>query len=223
LKWAANTIYFGSVDTTITTICHFLLAMMHYPEVLAKARQEIDRVVGTDRLPTFVDRSSLPYVEAVLKEIWRWAVPAPLSAPHRLSEDDIYNGMLIPKGSLVFANIWGIFRNEQMYPNPDMFNPERFLEKVDPAIARYRDPRNYVFGFGRRICPGMHLVESSIWLLIVSMMATLDISKVIDEYGNVVEPKVEINNSTFRNPDLFKCDIRVRSDQVFKLINAVEL
>ncbi|KAG6895872.1 hypothetical protein C0992_011872, partial [Termitomyces sp. T32_za158] len=84
LKWTANSMYSASMDTTITTISHFLLAMMGHPEVLAKAQKEIDSVVGSQRLPDFTDRPNLPY-----------------DLPHRLMEDDIYNGMFIPKGSLV--------------------------------------------------------------------------------------------------------------------------
>lgn len=219
LKWTANSMYSASADTTITTVSHFLLAMMDHPEVLLKAQNEIDRVVGTDRLPTFDDRASLPYVEAVLNETLRWGVPVPLNLPHRLMEDDIYNGMLIPKGSLIFGNVWAILRDERMYPNPSVFYPERFLEEVDAELQHRRDPRNYVFGFGRRICPGRNLVESSVWLLLASMIATLDISKAVDDQGNVVETKIDFNNPIFRIPDAFKCDIRPRSEQAMRLIS----
>lgn len=110
-----------------------------------------------------------------------------------------------------------ITRDEQIFPNASEFYPERYLEEVDAATAKRRDPRNYVFGFGRRYlvsldssripvlifetnrrCPGANLVESSVWLLIVSMLATLDISKARDDAGNVIEPKVEFNNAVFR-------------------------
>ncbi|TFK64540.1 cytochrome P450 [Pluteus cervinus] len=218
LKWVANSMYASSMDTVITTIAHFLLAMMHNPEALAKAQKEIDTVVGSDRLPDFNDRSSLPYVDAIFSETLRWGVPVPLNLPHRLMEDDVYNGKFIPKGSLVFGNIWAIVRDERIYPKASEFIPERFLEEVDEATARRRDPRNYVFGFGRRQCPGNYLVESSIWLLMASMLATLKISKPVDEEGNVIEPKVEFKNPVFRIPTPFKCDIRPRSEAVLNVI-----
>ncbi|KAG6831353.1 hypothetical protein H0H87_005498 [Tephrocybe sp. NHM501043] len=197
LKWAANSMYSASMDTTMTTVSHFLLAMMAHPEVLAKAQKEIDSVVGSDRLPTFSDRPKLPYMEALMNETWRWGAPVPLNLPHRLMEDDIYNDMYIPKGSLVFGNIWAITRDERIYKNASDFIPERFLDKVDPATERRRDPRNYVFGFGRRQCPGQNLVESSIWLLMASMIATLDIAKAVDASGRRVEPKVDFDNPIF--------------------------
>lgn len=223
LKWTANSMYSASMDTTMTTVSHFLLAMMAHPDALAKAQKEIDMVIGLDRLPTFTDRPNLPYIEALLTETLRWGAPVPLNLPHRLMEDDVYKDMHIPKGSLVFGNIWAILRDERIYTNPSDFIPERFLEKVDPATEQRRDPRKYVFGFGRRKCPGMNLVESSIWLLITCMIATLDISKAVDEFGNVVEPKVDFENPIFRIPNPFECDIRPRSEQTLKLIQQSEL
>jgi len=215
--------YSASVDTVMTTVSHFLLAMMSHPEVLAKAQKEIDSVVPPDRLPTFDDRPSLPYVEAVFKETYRWGVPVPLNLPHRLMEDDIYRGMHIPKGSMVFANIWAILRDERLFADPSAFYPERYLQNVDESMGKRRDPRNYVFGFGRRRCPGANLVDSSIWLLIVSMLATLDISKPIDEVsGKPVEPTAEFDNAIFRIPNRFRCDIRPRSERALRLIKRSE-
>ena len=63
---------------TITALSNFVIALMHYPDVQRKAQDEIDAVVGTDRLPTFSDRPSLPYIEAVYLEVLRWSVPVPL-------------------------------------------------------------------------------------------------------------------------------------------------
>ncbi|KAJ6555145.1 cytochrome P450 [Mycena vulgaris] len=222
LKNTANSMYSASMDTTITVFCHFLLAMMLHPEVLAKAQKEIDSMVGTDRLPTFSDRASLPYVDAILSETYRWGVPVPLSLPHRLMEDDVYRGMFIPKGSLIFGNVWAITRDETLFPNASVFLPERYLENVEPALAKRRDPRRYVFGFGRRRCPGVNLVESSLWMLVTTVLATLDISKVKDDFGNTIEPNPNFNNAVFRLPDLFECDIHPRSERTLKLLRQSE-
>jgi len=222
LKNTANSMYSASMDTTITVFSHFLWAMVMHPEVLEKAQKEIDSVVGRDRLPTFSDRASLPFVDAVLSETYRWGVPVPLSLPHRLMEDDVYRGMFIPKGSLVFGNVWAITRDETLFTNASAFLPERYLEKVDPALARKRDPRSYVFGFGRRRCPGVNLVESSVWILIATVLATLDISKARDERGNFIEPKIDFNNPVFRIPDKFQCDIRPRSEQTINVLRQAE-
>ena len=93
----------------MTTVSHFILAMILHPEVLAKVQEEMDTVVGHGRLPTFSDRASLPYLESVMSETLRWGVPVPLALPHRLMEDDTFNGYHIPKGTLVFGNVWWVF------------------------------------------------------------------------------------------------------------------
>ena len=91
--------------------------MIKHPEVLRKAQEEIDSVTGHARLPTFSDRPSLPYIEAMLTETLRWGCPVPLSTllsvfrwipptpyadfPHLSTEEDVYKGYRIPKGSYV--------------------------------------------------------------------------------------------------------------------------
>ena len=84
----------------------FFLAMVLHPQVQLKAREEIDRVVGDNRLPTVRDRENLPYIEAVLKEVFRFHPIAPMGLPHLVTEDDFYEGYLIPKGAIIVPNIW---------------------------------------------------------------------------------------------------------------------
>ncbi|KAJ6496168.1 cytochrome P450 [Mycena sanguinolenta] len=221
IKWTATAMYIGSADTTISTVAHFLLAMMDHPSILNKLQQEVDSVVGHDRLPNFGDRSRLPYLEAVLSETWRWGVPVPINLPHCATEDDIFRGMIIPKGSLVLANIWAILRDETKFPDAWKFQPERFLNEKNPLVLAKMDPRHYVFGFGRRRCPGADLVESSIWLLLVTMVSALNISKPLDQAGNVVEPEIEYaGNAKFRIPCPFICDIRFRSSHAASLVES---
>lgn len=80
--------------------------MTLYPEVQRKAQLELDTVLGTDRLPTHADRENLPYVNALVLEILRWHPVGPLGVPHRLLQDDVYEGYHLPRGTLVIANIW---------------------------------------------------------------------------------------------------------------------
>lgn len=79
IRWTANSMYLASIDSMLTVLLHFLLAMMHYPEVLRKAQAELDSVLGPHRLPTFKDRSSLPYIDCIFSEVLRWGVPVPMS------------------------------------------------------------------------------------------------------------------------------------------------
>ena len=122
--------------------------MLRYPEFQTKAQAEIDRVLQ-GALPAFGDEESLPYVTAILLEVFRWKPVTPFSVPHALTSDDVYRGYRIPGGATVVPNIWSMMHDEDMYPDPFTFNPERFLKdgKLNPAV---RDPRNIGFGFGRR-------------------------------------------------------------------------
>lgn len=80
--------------------------MILYPDVQRKAQAELDAVVGEGRLPQFADRGSLPYVNAVVKEVLRWHPISPLSIPHVNVLDDEYEGYFIPKDSIVMTNVW---------------------------------------------------------------------------------------------------------------------
>ena len=80
--------------------------MTLYPEIQKRAQDEIDRVVGRDRLPTFEDRAELPFLECIMRELYRWNPAAPMAVTHRLMKDDEYEGHFIPGGTTVIPNIW---------------------------------------------------------------------------------------------------------------------
>lgn len=80
--------------------------MLVFPDVQQRAQEEIDRVVGPDRLPTMADEPNLPYIRACVKETLRWMPTVPLGIPHAVIRDDAYMGYTIPKGAGVALNIW---------------------------------------------------------------------------------------------------------------------
>ncbi|KAG2362235.1 cytochrome P450 [Suillus spraguei] len=215
VKWSALSLYAGGSDTTVSTVYSLFLAMTLFPDVQKKAQAEIDAVVGPDRLPSFADRDFLPYTEALVKEALRWNAVSPIGFPHCVAEDDIHDGYYIPKGSLVFANIWFMLNDPRTYDNPSQFNPERFLAKDGKEPET--DPRTRCFGFGRRICPGLHLAEASIWISAAMSLAVFDISKVV-ENGAEITPEFEQLPGTISHPKPFKCCIRPRSATALELI-----
>lgn len=183
IKWVVGAVYSGGADTTVCALSTFVLAMVLYPGAQATAQAEIDRVVGTDRLPGIADRPRLAYVEALYKETLRWHPVAPLAVPHRVTKEDAYEGYTIPAGATVVANIWAMSRSQ---PDSDVFKPERHLPGGNHAG---QDPRTYVFGFGRRICPGLNLADSEVWLGVVSLLAAFKIMKKSDGKGGFITPK----------------------------------
>ncbi|KAJ3821601.1 cytochrome P450 [Lentinula raphanica] len=223
LKWSAASLYSGAADTTVSAIYAFFLAMTLYPEVARKAQAEIDAVVGNDRLPTFADRQHLPYVDALVKEVFRWNVVAPLAVPHRAAQDDVYDGYLIPKGSLLIPNLWKLMHDPRVYHNPFEFKPERYLADALAAEGLGRQvephPRESCFGFGRRICPGMHFADTTVFASCVTSLAVLDISKCV-ERGVVVEPVNDRTSGTISHPKAFKCNIKPRSPKAVALIQS---
>ncbi|KIJ38054.1 hypothetical protein M422DRAFT_88287, partial [Sphaerobolus stellatus SS14] len=193
VKAVAAAIYAAGSDSTVAALHNFILAMLIHPHVQQRIQEELDQVCESPnspsfRLPTHNDRSSLPYLEAALKESLRWIPPLGTGVPHACSEEDVYRGWRIPEGSIVVANAWGILHDEKLYPEPFVFRPERFLsEKYGGSNKLQPDPgASGVFGFGRRLCAGRHLAESALWIEAAGLLAAFTIEHAQDENGNEI-------------------------------------
>ncbi|KAF7978428.1 hypothetical protein HWV62_600 [Athelia sp. TMB] len=210
IKNTAATMYTAGADTVVAALATFILAMVCFPEVQAKAQAELDAVLGAETLPTFDDESSLPYLTAVVKECLRWEVTMPFAIPHTLTEDDEYRGYHFKKGSLVIPNSWAVLNDKAVYPEPSKFKPERFLKdgELDPTV---QDPELAAFGYGRRICPGRQMARSTVWLTAGSILAVFNINKAVDEKGTPVEPSGAYISAILRHPEPFQCQIAPRS------------
>ncbi|KAI4111224.1 MAG: hypothetical protein LQ339_000685 [Xanthoria mediterranea] len=172
----------GGGHTTSSILQAFFKIMVLHPEVVEKAQHELDQVVGPNRLPTWEDKSRLPYMTSLIKELHRCCGVGGLGVPHATTKDEFYRGRLIPKGAGVVPNLTAFYHDEQLYPNPDVFEPERFREDhLDSASSAIqpdcinRDHFNY--GFGRRLCPGIHMAEQSLYIVISRILWAFDIQK----------------------------------------------
>ncbi|KAF8987615.1 cytochrome P450 [Cyathus striatus] len=220
LKGIACSIFAGGAESTYSALSHFILEMIMFPEVQKKAQQEIDQVVGKNRLPELSDRSSLPYVEAVMREVLRWNTVAPSGMPHRSIEDDIYNGMFIPKGTVVIYNAYAILRDESIYSDPDSFNPDRYLPKPEGNGEPYPIGQ---FGFGRRLCPGLYFAEASLWIVMASILATMDIRRALDDNGKEIDPEIELITGLASHPKPFPCTIKPRDEVSKNMIKQAQM
>ncbi|KAJ6579508.1 cytochrome P450 [Mycena vulgaris] len=214
IRSVTGSMYLGGTETTVASIVNFVLAMINHPEVQQKAHAEIDAVVGEGRLPDFRDEPSLPYVNALVKEVMRWRTVTALGTPHRLTADDVYNGFLLPKDSIIIGNAFAIMHDETLFRDPDAFMPDRYLDPSTKSL-------DVIFGFGSRICPGRHLARSSIWITIVSILSTFMISKAMDNDGHEIEVSAEeVTSGVVSFPVPFKCKILPRSKAAQTLIQS---
>ncbi|CAE7177454.1 unnamed protein product [Rhizoctonia solani] len=210
VKQVAVTLIGASIETTVNTLMMFLLAMVLYPDVQKKAQNELDYVIGNGRLPTFEDRDRLGYMERMIQEILRWHPVAPLAVPHTCFEDDTYKGYRVPKGAIVAGNVWAMTRDETVYKDPEVFDPDRYL---DPST-----PLSPVFGWGRRRCPGIHFAQSSLFITIASILMTFNIEVAQDKDGNDMRPSGKLVNSLVLTPERFPLKLTPRSTKHEELI-----
>ncbi|KAL4263128.1 cytochrome P450 family protein [Pleurotus pulmonarius] len=207
-KLATGALFRAAVETTWSTATVLFAAMISNPEVQKRGQEEILRVVGSERLPEFDDMDALPYTTAIVHEVMRWHPVLPLALPHQSVQDDIYEGMFIPKGSTIIPNLTGMSLNERVYKDPTIFNPSRFLPKPDGDGQPIFDA---AFGFGRRICPGRHFAFSSVWILTATLLATLNISEGKDENEVTIPFSPEFKSGITSRPKEFVCDMIARS------------
>ncbi|ETW86402.1 cytochrome P450 monooxygenase 63 [Heterobasidion irregulare TC 32-1] len=218
IKGVAGTSYAAGVDTTVSAILSFFLAMMLHPEIQQRAQQDIDSVVGSDRLPQFSDRNALPYLDFIVAECLRWNPVGPLGVAHYVTEDDVYEGYTIPKGTTVLPNVWSILHDEATYPDPMTFKPERFEDQHKNVALGINPLPEVAFGFGRRMCPGRWLVNDTIWITIASVLAVYTLRKEVNEHGIVIEPDTEYTTGLVSRPKPFKCVIVPRSESALTLV-----
>ncbi|CAE6434588.1 unnamed protein product [Rhizoctonia solani] len=109
MRWATGTLFAAGTDTTVASTLVLIMAVAMHPEVQVKGQAEVDNIINENRLPDMQDRKSMPYVQAVVKEVFRWKSVLPLGVPHTCMEEDVYKGYRIPKGATVIANQRQVF------------------------------------------------------------------------------------------------------------------
>ncbi|KIJ23887.1 hypothetical protein M422DRAFT_195388, partial [Sphaerobolus stellatus SS14] len=224
IKRVAGAISGAGTDTTASTIMAFILAIALNPEVMRKAQQELDKVVGPNRLPEFADLPALPYIDAILKETLRWFPVVPSALPHATIADDFYEGYAIPAGSIVIVNTWKILHDPNIYLQPYGFRPERFAPDKQ-GVTPERDPTaTGNFGYGRRMCAGKNLAQATVWLTISTLLSVYEFTNARDldgkklDSGRAIQP---VGGAICRPMD-YIVDITPRSKEAEALIRQLE-
>ncbi|TFK18384.1 oxidoreductase A [Coprinopsis marcescibilis] len=218
---ARNTVaqaYTAGSDTSVSLGIVLFGALAKYPKVQERAQAELEAIIGTDRLPTGGDIANLPYIQALVKELNRWYSVLPMSFPRRSRDDDELDGYFIPGGTLILVNAWAIMHDPEVFEDPHEFRPERYLKdgKLDNSVL---DPEAAAFGFGRRICPGRYLSNTSFTLLAASLLAVFDFGPADGEDGKPKQVEVVMGSNMIANPRPFEIKIKPRSGMHAALIS----
>lgn len=154
-------------ETTYSWLNWCLVMLLHNKEVMRNVQNELDSVVGRNRLPSMNDMSSLPYTQATMYEVLRVANVIPVGPPHATTTDTFVGKYLIPAGTTVFPNLYSCHMNDKSWPNPEKFDPTRFIDEKGQVFK----PQDFIpFGVGRRMCLGEVLARSEIFLFLTSIL-----------------------------------------------------
>ncbi|EOA15128.1 hypothetical protein CARUB_v10028503mg [Capsella rubella] len=163
----------AGTDTSLHVIEFAMAELLQNPDIMKRAQQELDKVVGTYKVVEEYHISKLPYILAIMKETLRLHTIIPLLVPRRPSQTTVVGGFTIPKDSKIFINVWAMHRNPNIWEDPLKFDPDRFLDKSCDFING--NDFNYLpFGSGRRICPGMNMGERVVLFNIATFLHSFD-------------------------------------------------
>ncbi|ESO98348.1 hypothetical protein LOTGIDRAFT_231412 [Lottia gigantea] len=168
-------VFGAGVDTSRQSLTWTIYLLVENPRVQKAAQDEIDNVLSVDQQPTLRDRERLPYTEAVLHESLRMHSPAPMGVPHCTTADITIGGYDIPKGSTLFTNFWALQMDPEVWGDPEVFRPERFLDedgKLAPKNASWMP-----FSAGRRNCLGETIARPELHLILTLLLRNFSFSK----------------------------------------------
>ena len=183
LKGIIVDILFAATDTTANTLTNAFALLLTHPAVEKNIQDEIERVVGSARMPSFSDRKDMPYTMATVYEVLRYtSAIGPLSLPHRALEDQNFEGFLIEKHSIVLPNHWYIHHDHKLWEDPWTFKPERFLDNDGSLFPHEHHTRRNLLAFstGHRECPGENFAKSRVFLYLVAILQSFDIVSASD-------------------------------------------
>ncbi|NXE29006.1 CP1B1 protein, partial [Ardeotis kori] len=163
VEGAMTDIFGAGQDTTSTALSWILLLLLKHPRLQRDLQAELDRVVGRSRLPTAEDRPQLPLLEAFIYETLRYSSFVPITIPHATTDDVELEGFHIPKGTVVFVNQWSVNHDSSKWPDPQRFDPTRFLD-AQQCLDRDRAGSVMIFSTGQRRCIGDQLSKLQLFL-----------------------------------------------------------
>ncbi|KAL3514399.1 hypothetical protein ACH5RR_027116 [Cinchona calisaya] len=190
----------GGTDTSAVTIEWSLSLLLNHPDVLTKARLELDNSIGQDRLVEESDLPNLTYIQAIVNETLRLFPAVPVLTPHESSAECYIGGYYVPSNTMLLVNAWAIHRDPELWDDPTSFKPERFEGLEADAYKLKLIP----FGMGRRGCPGAVLANRVVALTLAALIQCFDWERVGQELVDMTEgsgltmPKAKPLEAMFR-------------------------
>ena len=195
-------LWIGGQETTSNTLSWLCIYVINQPEIQKKMHEELDRVIGNDRLITLEDKNDLNYVNAVVAETQRYCNLLALNVIHRTAKDVKIHGYSIPKGTLITHQIATLMKDERYFKDPHTFNPERFLDKNGKFFA---PPELIPFGIGKRSCLGEGLARMELFLFTANIFNQMKLKTPTEK--SIHEDKI-IGITSMPNP--WKCLVESR-------------
>jgi len=172
----------AGTDTSALTLEWAMANLLNHPEVVKKAKNDIDTEVGADRLVEESDMSKLPYIQCIVYETLRLHPAAPIWSPHLSSEDCTIGKYNLPKDTIVLVNAWAVHTDPKVWSDPTHFKPERFEDESEVS-------RLLSFGLGRRACPGSNLAQRTVSLSVALLLQCFEWKRISDEKVDMSEGK----------------------------------
>lgn len=174
VKGMMSDVIIGMVDAVVANLLWMFLYLLHHPQYLDEAYDEIITALGNNQYPKVKDRSSLPKIQAIIQESLRLST-GPTTIPHKATKDSTIAGFPIPKGTTTLFNLWSIHRDQRYWEDPEEFKPYRWIDENGNFNSQKKRESYLPFLVGKRACIGERIARENLFLILTRMIVDFKI------------------------------------------------